>query len=191
MTAVRPDEKVRTVTTPSGHQVRLAFPSSRRRRPGAGRVISVLHPNHEDHSHCGDVKVRFVGASTAEGQRLLENPGVRTWHGVRYTVNARRGGGMFHGTRTTKTGKDVSAKRNPAPAGPTLVYPRVEEIRAIKPDGQPYFHPFAAGQKDPPFTGAAKDYGLPDGTVVETPAGRYRVADGAFLVTTQLSRERA
>lgn len=149
-----PGEKVRTVTTPSGHRVRLAFPPGRRRR-GAGRVVSVLHPNHE--SRCGDVKVRFVGASTAEGQRLLGNPGVRSWHGVRYTVNP---------------------SDNP-PEAPTLIYPRVEEIRAVKSDGQPYYHPFEKG---------AKDYGIPDGYQLVSPSGKtYNLANGSFVVTSKLA----
>jgi hypothetical protein len=36
--------KVRTVTTPSGHRVRVAFPPGRR-KTGSGRLVSILHPN--------------------------------------------------------------------------------------------------------------------------------------------------
>lgn len=167
VSAVRPDERVRTITTPTGHQVRVAFPPGPRRR-GAGRLVSVLHPNQ--HTHCGDVKVRFVSPTSDEGARLLANPGLRRRAGLRFLVRGGR------------------ARGNP-PAAPVLIYPRVEEIRAIKPDGQPYFHRFEVGAKTPPFTGAAKDYGLPDGTALDTPGGRFTVANGSFLVTTRLAPE--
>jgi len=36
--------KVRTVSTPSGHRVRVAFPKGRR-KTGSGRLVSILHPN--------------------------------------------------------------------------------------------------------------------------------------------------
>lgn len=173
-TLPRRGDRVRTISTPTGHRVRVAFPRGPRRK-GASKLVSILHPLGENpngegaHVHCGSVKVRFVGAGSEEGHRLLENPGVRRSRGVAYVVSGGR--------------------RNP-PDAPVLIYPRVEEIRAVKPDGQPYFHPFDVGAKEPPFKGAAKDYGLPDASVVETPAGRFGVANGSFLVTTGIWPER-
>ncbi|HEV2225120.1 MAG TPA: hypothetical protein VGS20_00020 [Candidatus Acidoferrales bacterium] len=38
--------KVRTITHPSGHEVRIAFPPGPRKK-GAGRLISILHPKSE------------------------------------------------------------------------------------------------------------------------------------------------
>ena len=38
--------RVRTVTTPTGHKVRIAFPPGPR-RAGAGKLISILHPQTE------------------------------------------------------------------------------------------------------------------------------------------------
>ena len=43
--------KVRTVTHPSGHRTRLAFPPGPRRK-GAGRLISILHPQGENPAKC-------------------------------------------------------------------------------------------------------------------------------------------
>lgn len=49
--------KIRTITTPSGHRVRIGFPEGRRRR-GSGRVQGILHPANENprwtkiYQHC-------------------------------------------------------------------------------------------------------------------------------------------
>src|SRR5690348_18291587 len=38
--------KVRTLTWPSGHEIRLAFPPGPRKR-GSGRLVSILHPHNQ------------------------------------------------------------------------------------------------------------------------------------------------
>lgn len=43
--------RVRTITEPSGHRVRLAFPPGPRKR-GAGKVVSILHPAAENPTGC-------------------------------------------------------------------------------------------------------------------------------------------
>jgi hypothetical protein len=43
--------KVRTVTHPSGHRVRVAFPPGRR-STGSGTLVSILHPKGENPSAC-------------------------------------------------------------------------------------------------------------------------------------------
>jgi len=45
--------KVRTVTQRTGHQVRVAYPPGPRRK-GAGRLISILHPQGENPAKCGE-----------------------------------------------------------------------------------------------------------------------------------------
>jgi len=47
--------KVRTVSWPSGHEVRLAFPPGRR-KPGSGRLIQILHPHGRKNPNCAAVK---------------------------------------------------------------------------------------------------------------------------------------
>jgi hypothetical protein len=154
----RKGDRVRTITTPTGHRIRVAFPRGPRRR-GTSKLVSILHPLGEnpDGHECVTVRLARAGPATAEQ------------NGVRFAVRAAR------------------RRRNPSDA-PVLVYPRVDEIRAVKADGQPYFHPFEAGQKEPPFQGAAKDYGLPDGYRLLAPSGRtYALARGSFVVTTKLT----
>jgi len=58
--------KVRTVTHPSGHRVRVAFPSGRR-STGSGTLISILHPKGENPARC-------------PGRQTLSNP---AWYKVR------------------------------------------------------------------------------------------------------------
>jgi hypothetical protein len=43
--------KVRTMTHPSGHEVRLAFPPGRRKK-GSGRLIEIMHPHGENPEAC-------------------------------------------------------------------------------------------------------------------------------------------
>ena len=43
--------KVRTLTTPTGHEVRLAFPPGRRKK-GSGRLVEILHPHAENPEGC-------------------------------------------------------------------------------------------------------------------------------------------
>jgi hypothetical protein len=73
--------KVRTVTTPSGHRVRLAFPKGHRRK-GSGKVVSILHPEgNPEEIRVGDlIEWNQGGGRTARGT-VLE---VRGQHG--YTV---------------------------------------------------------------------------------------------------------
>lgn len=160
-TQPRRGDRVRTISTPTGHRVRVAFPRGSRRK-GASKLVSILHPLDENPGEHGCVTVRLAPASTTARDVEQQN-------GVRFAVRQGR------------------SRRNPADA-PVLVYPRVEEIRAIKPDGQPYFHPFEAGDTEPPYRGAAKDYGLPDGYQLRSPSGQaYDLANGSFVVTTKLA----
>lgn len=59
----------------------------------------------------------------------------------------------------------VLSKNNP-PAVETLIYPRVEKIFAVKPDGQQYVHEMESGDTEPPYTGSARAYGLANGDVL-------------------------
>lgn len=43
--------RVKTLTTRTGHEVRLAFPPGRRKR-GSGRLVSILHPHGENAESC-------------------------------------------------------------------------------------------------------------------------------------------
>lgn len=166
----RKGDRVRTITTPTGHRVRVAFSK------GKSKLVSILHPFGENPGHeCVDVHF-----ATDRGQADYQQNGVRfsvapkepgqlkpyDWYTRRETAKQR----AARITRKKVDPATASALRRlfRNPGTPTLIYPRVEEIRAIKPDGQPYFHPFTSGQADPPFTGAAKAYGLDNGDVLIT-----------------------
>ena len=59
--------KVRTVTQASGHQARIAFPPGSRRK-GAGRLISVLHPQGENPAKCAEGSRQKAGGSNPRGK---------------------------------------------------------------------------------------------------------------------------
>jgi hypothetical protein len=47
---------VRTVTHPSGHQARIAFPPGSRKK-GSGRVVQILHPNREQNPELSCIEI--------------------------------------------------------------------------------------------------------------------------------------
>ena len=55
---------VRTVTHPSGHEARIAFPPGPRKR-GAGRLVEVLHPNREKNPEPGCIAIYELAAGHA------------------------------------------------------------------------------------------------------------------------------
>jgi hypothetical protein len=59
--------RVRTVTHSSGHRARIAFPPGRRRK-GAGKLVSILHPRSE-HNPCevNPAELIIVGANPSVG----------------------------------------------------------------------------------------------------------------------------
>lgn len=78
-------EKIRTVTTPSGHRVRIAFPPGRRRR-GSGRVQGILHPAGENplypkpRAGAPDNAYRIAfAAATDAGNRSAKAAGRSKW----------------------------------------------------------------------------------------------------------------
>jgi hypothetical protein len=66
VSAVPRGYKVRTVTHPSGHRVRIAYPPGPR-RTGAGKLVSILHPKGEN-ARCG-----FDGKSAVGSRRSAAN----------------------------------------------------------------------------------------------------------------------
>lgn len=65
--AVPPGYRVRTVTHPSGHQVRIAFPPGARKK-GAGKLVAILHPRSEANPcRKRNSLLEAIGAGAAQG----------------------------------------------------------------------------------------------------------------------------
>ncbi len=117
--------KVRTVTHASGHQVRIAFPPGARRK-GAGKVVSILHPNGEG-AACRS-KPALLNPYTLEGKTQ------EGWE----ELASEKDYGKFVGklSEAVKSGRAVRFKRN---AGSTYSYAVSKEA---SPDAAAYaeFH---------------------------------------------------
>jgi len=66
--------RVKTLTTKTGHEVRLAFPPGRRKR-GSGRLVSILHPHgenpescHGPNRHMNPSELLILGANPSKGK---------------------------------------------------------------------------------------------------------------------------
>ncbi len=74
--------KVRTVTHPTGHKVRLAFPPGPRRK-GSGKLVSILHPKRENPRTCTNQGVAALILATPieellAAKALAANPKQKT-----------------------------------------------------------------------------------------------------------------
>jgi hypothetical protein len=132
--------------------------------------------------------MRFVKGGTRAAQQYA-NP--KKWR--RFACPGKKRGCILAGTRhshvqevgspwvpSATSGQDwrTGSRRRPRrglfnpgeidESEPTLIYPRVEKIQAIKPDDTPYEHEFTSGSSTPPFKGSAKAYGLANGDVLIT-----------------------
>lgn len=176
-------DRVRTITTPTGHRVRVAFPRGPRRK-GSSKLVSILHPFGENPNGHECVDVHFAKAGPVDaiqnGVGFRVNPSGKTCLACGLPMSRRAKTDTCASCRSTHAGvmaeqrrRDVDwrslqrlrarLKKNPAP---TLIYPRVEKIFATKPDGQPYVHEMESGETEPPFTGSARAYGLANGDVL-------------------------
>jgi len=85
--------KVRTVTQRTGHQARIAFPPGPRRK-GAGRLISILHPQGENPETCREGRRLKAEGSNPRGAALtsiLHKPS-----GKRYWLHVKRAWGKVY-----------------------------------------------------------------------------------------------
>lgn len=62
--------KVRTVSHPSGHQVRVAFPPGTRKR-GSGKLVSILHPRRENRCRQRNTLLEAIAGGAAAGTAVI------------------------------------------------------------------------------------------------------------------------